>query len=321
MKIIYKCWLPSSNCDLYSNNNSLYIRFNPNELRNFSLELDSVELVNQMRKLGRKIFVSLFNNKKSIILRNKTHIETTSYSKEIFDNYNYYKDDLINFILKYGIPIYSQSDYEKYDLFFDNPIDCEDTKFLNPLIESALTIFIVETLRVGTDKNVLPKIYKELKPNNNNDIIFILNNLILNYSNYSNIDNISIISISLDNISYQREVISIVNGMWCEYYNLVYSNFSSIKQCCICGDLINEEENLDYIDAHNSCLEEYRIKLIKELDKKISKETNPEKIKEYKDKKVEYKNDINEVYKKFKMRLSWNKYDKKKKLNLTNHLN
>ena len=309
MKIIYKCWLPSSNCDLYSNNNSLYIRFNPNELRNFSLELDSVELVNQMRKLGRKIFVSLFNNKKAIILRKKTCLETTSYNKGIFDNYNYYKDDLINFILKYGIPIYSQSDYEKYDLFFDNPMDCEDTKFLNPLIESALTIFIVETLRVGTDKNVLPKIYKELKTNNNNDIIFILNNLILNYSNYSNIDNISIISISLDNISYQREVISIVNGMWCEYYNLVYSKFSSIKQCCICGGLISEEENLDYIDAHNSCLEEYRIKLIKELDKKISKETNPKKIKKYDDKKIEYENDINEVYKKFKMRLSWNKYD------------
>lgn len=307
MKIIYKCWLPSFNCDLYSNNNSLHIRFNPNELRNFSLELDSVELVNQMRKLGRKIFVNLFNNKKSIILRNKTHIETTSYNKEIFDNYSYYKDDLINFILKYGIPIYSQSDYEKYDLFFDNPMDCEDTKFLNPLIESALTIFIIETLRVGTDKNVLSKIYKELKTNNNNDIISILNNLILNYSNYSNIDNISIISISLDNISYQRVVISIVNGMWCEYYNLVYSKFSSIKQCCICGSLISEEENLDYIDAHNSCLEEYRIKLIKELEKKINKEIDTKKIKKYENQIKIYNKDIDEVHKRFKKRF----YDKK----------
>lgn len=306
MKIIYKCWIPFSNCDLYYNN-SLYFRFNPNELRNFNLELDSVELINQMRKLGRKIFISLFNNKKSILIIKKTRLELSSYDIEIFNNYNYYKDDLINFILKYGIPVYSQSDYEKYDLFFDNPINCEDTKFLNPLIESALTIFIIETLRVGTDKNVLPKIYKEFKTNDNKVIISILNDLILNYSHYSNIDNIFITSIELNSISYKREVISIINGMWNEYYNLVYSKFSSIKQCCICGSLISEEENLDYIDAHNSCLKEYKIKLIKELEKKIDKETNPKKIKECEDKIKEYNNDINEVYKRFKKRL----YDKK----------
>ena len=314
MKIIYKYWLPSSNCDLYSNNYSLYFRFNPNELRNYSSELDSVELVNQMKKLGRKIFVSLFNNRISIIVETKTHLEKTSYNKDIFNNYIYYKDDLIEFILKYGIPIYSQEDYENFDLFFDNPINCIEKKFLNSLIESALTIFLIETLRVQTDKNVLSKIYKELKAKDDNTLTRILNDLLIYYSKNSNNDIITIHLNTLKNISYQKKVISIVNGMWSEYYNLVYSNFSSIKQCCLCGNLISKDENLDYIDAHNTCLEEYKIKLIKEQEKKISKETNQKRIKEHKDKIKQY-NDINEVYKRMKKR-SYDKIysDKKKRL-------
>lgn len=313
MKLTYNYW-KIDKCYINFDNKTKIVSTNflVNNLRNVMLEMDSLDIITIIKKLGRKIFVSLYNNNIKII-NIGDRLELLFFNEGIFENFSLYKVDLKEFIIKYGIPIYSKNDYEKYDMFFDDIKEYEDSQSLNNLIESAITIFILDTLRVGTDKNVLPKIYKVFNTKDSKLLTQYLNKLIFSYGFHDNNENISIKAIDINSYTYNRKVISITTSAWTEYYNLAYSNFIGVKQCCVCGNFINEDEHMDYKDIHNTCLKEMKKRFTNEQEKKLKKETDAKKIEKIKKRKKELEN-LDNVYKTVKAREYDDRYRKKKNI-------
>lgn len=301
--------------DLKVENCSLKISYNVKDLCNVDAEIDNLELINIFRKLGRKIFNSLFNNNIQILILG-SGFDMTSYSNEIFKNYHLYKDDICKFIEENGLPFFSQEQLENYEECIISQDNFIDFKILNPLITSAVTIYLLEALRTGTDKGRLPKIYKLLNTKDNNNISKHLNDLFFNYSTF---ENNNLITINYKNhkcISYNRKIISLLNGVWNEYYTLIYSNFSSVNTCIYCGEYIIKTKVSEFKDLHIHCLEEIRTQLISELDKKLLKETSQSKIEDLETQKEQYQKYDIDVYQRFKKRGYDKKNYDKKKLNI-----
>ena len=68
MKLKYNYW-KTDNCDIKFDNKTKIVStsFLVNNLRKVMLEMDSLDIITIIKKLGRKIFVSLYNNNIKII--------------------------------------------------------------------------------------------------------------------------------------------------------------------------------------------------------------------------------------------------------------
>lgn len=294
--------------------NSLKILYNVKDLYTVDEELDSLELINKFRRLGRKIFTSLFNSNVQILILGSSNFDMTCYSCDIFTNYHLYENDICKFIEENGLHFFSQEQLENYEECIITQDSCIDFKILNPLITSAVTIYLLESLRTGTDKGRLPKIYKLLNTKDNYNIDKHLNDLFFQYGTYENNDLITIDYINHKEVSYNRKIISLLNGVWNEYYTLIYSNFSSVKTCIYCGEYITYEKDMDYINLHKQCLNELRTKYISEIDNKLLKKLSKEEVLNLEKKKKLYLKDDDEVYQRFKKRCCDKKYYDKKKI-------
>lgn len=293
--------------------NRLGIEYDVKDLYGIDEEIDSIELINKFRRLGRKIFTSLFNSNVQILMLGSGY-DMTCYSEDIFRNYHIYEDDICRFIEENGLYFFSKEQLENYDECIISQTSCIEFIGLRPLITSAITIYLLEALRTGTDKGRLPKIYKVLNTKESDNISKHLNDLFFQYGTYKNNDLITIDYISHKEVSYNRKIISLLNGVWNEYYTLIYSNFSSVKTCIYCGEYITYEKDMDYINLHKQCLNELRTKYILEIDKKLLKKLTKEEVLELEKKKKIYLNDDDEVYQRFKKRGYDKKYYDKKKI-------
>jgi len=293
--------------------NSLKILYDVKDLYIVDEEIDSLELINKFRRLGRKIFTSLFNNDIQILILG-SNFDMTCYSHDIFTNYHLYEEDICKFIEENGLHFFSKEQLENYEECIISQDSCIDFKILGPLITSAITIYLLETLRTNTDKGRLPKIYKMLNTKESDKISKHLDNLFYQYGTYENNDLITIDYTSHKEVSYNRKIISLLNGVWNEYYTLIYSNFSSVKTCIYCGEYITYEKDMKHTNLHKQCLNELRNKYILEIDKKLLKKLSKEEVLNLEKKKKLYLKYDDEVYQRFKKRCCDKKYYDKKKI-------
>ena len=83
--------------NLKCQDNRLGIEYDVKDLYRIDEEIDSLELINKFRRLGRKIFTSLFNSNVQILMLGSSY-DMTCYSEDIFRNYHTYEDDICRFI-------------------------------------------------------------------------------------------------------------------------------------------------------------------------------------------------------------------------------
>lgn len=281
MRINFKNWFPS-NFDVEYNKENLGVYLIYDDVKLFQIREDSLYFVDEVRKLGRKIFLALIKNKDTISILNlpKTQYDMCNYSNEIFSHLSLYKNDLIEFIQKNGLPYMSNEEYESY-FDVDSSIKEPTKKILNPLIKISLTLFFFETIRINRDRFCIKKIYKICNVKDENSLIRIFNDLIF-YISYKKGENILISQVSTNRFNYEREIFSFLDFACEEYYRYIYSNFSEIRCCIKCGEYIKKNDIVAYCDIHRHCLDDFIKSCNEDFKKRLSKQKDPKKIEKIK---------------------------------------
>lgn len=281
MKINFKNWFPS-NFDVEYNKENLGAYLIYDDVKLFQIREDSLYFVDEVRKLGRKIFLALIKNKDTISILNlpKTQYDMCNYSNEIFSHLSLYKNNLIEFIQKNGLPYMSNEEYDSY-FDVDSSIKEPTKKILNPLIKISLTLFFLETIRINKDKYCIKNIYNMCNVKDKESLIHILNDL-LPYTSYKKGENIIIKQISTNRFSYEREIFSFLDFTCEEYYRYIYSNFSEIRCCIKCGEYIKKDDIVAYCDIHRHCLDNFIKSCNEGFKKRLSKQKDSKKIEKIK---------------------------------------
>ena len=281
MKINFKNWFPS-NFDVEYNKENLGAYLIYDDVKLFQIREDSLYFVDEVRKLGRKIFLALIKNKDTISILNlpKTQYDMCNYSNEIFSHLSLYKNNLIEFIQKNGLPYMSNEEYDSY-FDVDSSIKEPTKKILNPLIKISLTLFFLETIRINKDKYCIKNIYNMCNVKDKESLIHILNDL-LPYTSYKKGENIIIKQISTNRFSYEREIFSFLDFTCEEYYRYIYSNFSEIRCCIKCGEYIKKDDIVAYCDIHRHCLDNFIKSCNEGFKKRLSKQKDSKKIQKIK---------------------------------------
>lgn len=281
MRINFKNWFPS-NFDVKYNKENLGVYLIYDDVKLFQIREDSLYFVDEVRKLGRKIFLALIKNKDTISILDlpKTRFGICSYSNEIFSHFCLYKNDLIEFIQKNGLPYMSNEEYESY-FDVDSSIKEPTKKILNPLIKISLTLFFLETIRIDKDKYCIKKIYNMCNVKDKESLIHIFNDLLL-YISYKKGENIIVRQISTNRFSYERELFSFLDFTCEEYYRYIYSDFSEIRCCIKCGEYIKKDDIVAYCDIHRHCLDDFIKSCNEDFKKRLSKQKDSKKIEKIK---------------------------------------
>lgn len=281
MRINFKNWFPS-NFDVEYNKENLGVYLIYDDVKLLQIREDSLYFVDEVRKLGRKIFLALIKNKDTISILNlpKTQYDMCNYSNEIYSHLSLYKNNLIEFIQKNGLPYMSSEEYDSY-FDVDSSIKELTKKILNPLIKISLTLFFLETIRINKDKYCIKKIYNICNVKDKESLIHILNDLLI-YISYKKGENIIIKQISTNRFSYEREIFSFLDFACEEYYRYIYSNFSEIRCCIKCGEYIKKNDIVAYCDIHRHCLDDFIKSCNEDFKKRLSKQKDPKKIEKIK---------------------------------------
>lgn len=281
MKNNFKNWFPS-NFDVEYKKENLGVYLIYDDVKLFQIREDSLYFVDEVRKLGRKIFLALIKNKDTISILNlpKTQYDMCNYSNEIYSYLSLYKNNLIEFIQKNGLPYMSNEEYDSY-FDVDSSIKEPTKKILNPLIEISLTLFFLETIRINKDKYCIKKIYNMCNVKDKESLIHILNDLLI-YISYKKGENIIIKQISTNRFSYEREIFSFLDFTCEEYYRYIYSNFSEIRCCIKCGEYIKKDDIVAYCDIHRHCLDDFIKSCNEDFKKRLSKQKDFKKIEKIK---------------------------------------
>ena len=281
MRINFKNWFPS-NFDVEYNKENLGVYLIYDDVKLLQIREDSLYFVDEVRKLGRKIFLALIKNKDTISILNlpKTQYDMCNYSNEIYSHLSLYKNNLIEFIQKNGLPYMSSEEYDSY-FDVDSSIKELTKKILNPLIKISLTLFFLETIRINKDKYCIKKIYNICNVKDKESLIHILNDLLI-YISYKKGENIIIKQISTNRFSYEREIFSFLDFTCEEYYRYIYSNFSEIRCCIKCGEYIKKNDIVAYCDIHRHCLDDFIKSCNEDFKKRLSKQKDPKKIEKIK---------------------------------------
>ena len=281
MRINFKNWFPS-NFDVEYNKENLGVYLIYDDVKLLQIREDSLYFVDEVRKLGRKIFLALIKNKDTISILNlpKTQYDMCNYSNEIYSHLSLYKNNLIEFIQKNGLPYMSSEEYDSY-FDVDSSIKELTKKILNPLIKISLTLFFLETIRINKDKYCIKKIYNICNVKDKESLIHILNDLLI-YISYRKGENIIIKQISTNRFSYEREIFSFLDFACEEYYRYIYSNFSEIRCCIKCGEYIKKNDIVAYCDIHRHCLDDFIKSCNEDFKKRLSKQKDPKKIEKIK---------------------------------------
>lgn len=281
MRINFKNWFPS-NFDVEYNKENLGVYLIYDDVKLLQIREDSLYFVDEVRKLGRKIFLALIKNKDTISILNlpKTQYDMCNYSNEIYSHLSLYKNNLIEFIQKNGLPYMSSEEYDSY-FDVDSSIKELTKKILNPLIKISLTLFFLETIRINKDKYCIKKIYNICNVKDTESLIHIINDLLI-YISYKKGENIIIKQISTNRFSYEREIFSFLDFTCEEYYRYIYSNFSEIRCCIKCGEYIKKNDIVAYCDIHRHCLDDFIKSCNEDFKKRLSKQKDPKKIEKIK---------------------------------------
>lgn len=281
MRINFKNWFPS-NFDVEYNKENLGVYLIYDDVKLLQIREDSLYFVDEVRKLGRKIFLALIKNKDTISILNlpKTQYDMCNYSNEIYSHLSLYKNNLIEFIQKNGLPYMSSEEYDSY-FDVDSSIKELTKKILNPLIKISLTLFFLETIRINKDKYCIKKIYNICNVKDKESLIHILNDLLI-YISYKKGENIIIKQISTNRFNYEREIFSFLDFACEEYYRYIYSNFSEIRCCIKCGEYIKKNDIVAYCDIHRHCLDDFIKSCNEDFKKRLSKQKDPKKIEKIK---------------------------------------
>ena len=347
-----------STTTIITNSRGVYIKYVPILAIDNDITVNTLELINDVRKLGKSIFLKLYDNNIPVItptadyfvpeqtkikhndlyINNKlvykgsedyvsfSYDTYTSVNPDVFLKSNYYTSDLEKFINKYGIPLYDIDRYEKiqwcieeanYSFGFnknDGSVYLYDD--LNPIIQAAIIIFLVLTIKNETDRITISKIYEnfEVRKDDKNTMFCILRSLLTGYDSEDR------------SISFQIRTTSIENSIWNEFYNLIFDNNYNPQICCYCGNYITDNGHFDYKDIHKDCLKDYKDNQIKKLKKRIDKTTDTKKIvqlekeiNKYNDENKSLGNDCTDgqeyAYNKFKKSMRDSKYNEKRKKN------
>ena len=203
-----------------------------------------------------------------------------NYSNEIYSHLSLYKNNLIEFIQKNGLPYMSSEEYDSY-FDVDSSIKELTKKILNPLIKISLTLFFLETIRINKDKYCIKKIYNICNVKDKESLIHILNDLLI-YISYKKGENIIIKQVSTNRFSYEREIFSFLDFTCEEYYRYIYSNFSEIRCCIKCGEYIKKNDIVAYCDIHRHCLDDFIKSCNGGFKKRLSKQKDSKKIEKIK---------------------------------------
>ena len=281
MRINFKNWFPS-NFDVEYNKENLGVYLIYDDVKLLQIREDSLYFVDEVRKLGRKIFLALIKNKDTISILNlpKTQYDMCNYSNEIYSHLSLYKNNLIEFIQKNGLPYMSNEEYDSY-FDVDSSIKEPTKKILNTLIKISLTLFFLETIRINKDKYCIKNIYNMCNVKDKESLIHILNDL-LPYTSYKKGENIIIKQISTNRFSYEREIFSFLDFACEEYYRYIYSNFSEIRCCIKCGEYIKKNDIVAYCDIHRHCLDNFIKSCNEGFKKRLSKQKDSKKIEKIK---------------------------------------
>lgn len=281
MRINFKNWFPS-NFDVEYNKENLGVYLIYDDVKLLQIREDSLYFVDEVRKLGRKIFLALIKNKDTISILNlpKTQYDMCNYSNEIYSHLSLYKNNLIEFIQKNGLPYMSSEEYDSY-FDVDSSIKELTKKILNPLIKISLTLFFLETIRINKDKYCIKKIYNICNVKDTESLIHIINDLLI-YISYKKGENIIIKQISTNRFSYEREIFSFLDFTCEEYYRYIYSNFSEIRCCIKCGEYIKKDDIVAYCDIHRHCLDDFIKSCNGGFKKRLSKQKDSKKIEKIK---------------------------------------